>query len=216
MVCQTPDVMQQFPDKLRKKSVVIPNPVSEQLPEPYTGLKKKKIVSVGRFTDQKNFPMLINAFAEFHREYPEYELFIYGKGPKEDEIKNLVKKKRIESSVHFPGFVDDIIDEIKDAEIYVSSSNFEGISNSMIEAMAMGLAVICTDCPVGGARLMIENGVNGILIPVGDVNKLFEQIKRLAMISEIRYQLGINAINVRKNYSVDEIATRWINLISKQ
>lgn len=214
MVFQTPDVAEQFTEELRKKSIVIPNPVSDQLPEPYTGIRKKKIVSAGRFTDQKNFPMLINAFAEFHNKYPEYELYIYGKGPKEKNIKALVRSIGLESSVHFPGFVDNLIYEIKDAEIYVSTSNFEGISNSMIEAMAMGLAVICTDCPVGGARMMIKNGVNGILIQVGDKNELSEQMKQLAMRPELRNNLGENALNVRKNFSIDEITACWENMIS--
>ncbi len=216
MVFQTPDVAKQFPDELRKKSTVIPNPVSGQLPEPYTGLRKKKIVSVGRFTDQKNFPMLIHAFAKFHQNYREYELYIYGKGPMEEEVKNLVRVNGLESSVHFPGFVDNIIDEIKDAEIYVSTSNFEGISNSMIEAMAMGLAVVCTDCPVGGARMMIENGVNGILIPVGDTkllsNVLIETVKDNGRINK----LGNNAIKIREEYSIDIIANMWIEKVSKK
>lgn len=216
IVFQTSDVAAQFPDELRKKSTVIPNPVSENLPEPYTEKRKKKIVSAGRLTDQKNFPMLINTFARFHREYPEYELFIYGKGPKEAELKELVKSKGIESSVHFPGFVDNIINEIMDAEIYVSTSNFEGISNSMIEAMAMGLAVICTDCPVGGARMMIENGVNGILIPVEDEELLHNELAEVANDNYRADKLGNNAIRIREQFSADRVSDIWIEMVSKR
>ena len=215
IVLQTPDVVKQFPDELRKKSTVIPNPIPEQLPDPYSGVRKKRIVSVGRFTDQKNFPILINVFSKFHQDHPEYELYIYGKGPKEDELKQIVKDKDIKSSVHFPGFVDDIVDEIKDAEIYVSTSNYEGISNSMLEAMAMGLAVICTDCPVGGARMMIQDGINGCLIPVGDEEALLEQITKIVMKPKLRNKLGRKALDVRDGFSIDVIAKCWINMISK-
>ena len=216
MIFQTPDVVNQFSEEIQKKSVVIPNPVSEDLPEPYNGIRKKKIVAIGRFTDQKNFPMLINAFAEFHHIYPEYELYIYGKGPKEEMLKEQVKMKKITSSVHFPGFVDTIIDEIKDAEIYVSSSNFEGISNSMIEAMAMGLAVICTDCPVGGARMMIQDRINGILIPVGDEEMLKKMLKEIAADRQWAEELGEKALEIRESFSTNKIADMWIRVVSRK
>lgn len=215
IVFQTKEVMQQFQEKLQKKSIVIPNPISEELPEPYGGIRKKRIVSIGRMTDQKNFPMLINAFAGFHREYPEYELYIYGKGPKELLLKELVKSKGIEESVHFPGFVNNIIEEIMDAEIYVSTSDFEGISNAMLEAMSMGLAVICTDCSVGGARMMIQDRVNGILIPVGNEIALLNALKEIAGGLLSAEELGHNAIQIRNDFSLVKITDMWVELVGK-
>ena len=216
MIFQTPDVRDQFTDEIKKKSKVIPNPVSENLPEPHIGERKKRIVAAGRFADQKNFSMLIKAFSEFHKDFTDYYLYIYGKGPKEKELKELALNLGIGDSVFFPGFVDNLIDEIKDASMYVSSSNYEGISNSMIEAMAMGLPVICTDCPVGGARMMIKSGTNGFLIPVDNEKVLSETLKLIGNDPNLGERLGNNAIKVRVTHSVDKIADMWIEMVNKK
>lgn len=216
MVFQTNDVMEQFSEEIKKKGCVIPNPVAENLPEPYMGLRQKKIVAVGRLDDQKNFSMLINAFSLLHKNYSDYCLYIYGIGPKEIELKELVSTLGIRDFVFFPGFVFNLMDEIKDAAMYVSSSNYEGISNAMIEAMAMGVPVICTDCPVGGARMMIKSGINGLLIPVGDEKALYENMECLLNKTELVKKISCESLKVRNEYSSGKIAAMWLDLIAKK
>lgn len=211
IVFQTNDVMKEFSEKVRKKGIVIPNPVNSTIEISDFKKRKKEIIAVGRFTEQKNFKMLIEAFEKIHKEdkYKEYKLYIYGDGPLRLEFAKLIAEKGLENDILIPGFCNNIIEKMKKSYIYVSSSNFEGISNSMIEAMAMGLPVICTDCPVGGAALMIRHRKNGILIPVGDVECLYRELKELLDNEKIAIDLGRNAKKIRIEYSVEKIANIW-------
>lgn len=99
--------------------------------------------------------------------------------------------------------------------MYVSTSDYEGISNSMLEALGIGLPAICTDCPVGGAKMAIKDGINGILTPVDDVNGLVEQMDRLYNNKELALTLSKNAVNSMKNFDVNKIVARWLSLVEK-
>lgn len=213
IVFQTDEVKAMYPISLQDKAVVIPNPVNENLPDCFEGKRKKNIVSVGRIVEQKNFSMLIEAFAKFHKIYSEYKLIIYGEGPLLENLKQEVESLGITDYVIFPGYIKNVDEEIKDAAIYVSSSNYEGISNSMIEALAMGIPSVCTDCPVGGAKLMIENGKNGILIPVGDVEALYNSMVELVENKDLSDYISKNAVNVRIEYSVGRIMEKWKSIL---
>ena len=95
---------------------------------------------------------------------------------------------------------------------YVSSSDYEGMSNSMLEALAMGIPSICTDCPIGGARTVIENGVNGILTPVGEQAPLTEAMLKIIEDEAFRNLLGNNAYAIRDKLNINDIADQWIQL----
>ena len=209
IVFQTEQVKKMYPNKIQKKSVVIPNPVNNNLPEPYYGKRDKKIVAIGRLSNQKNFPMLINAFAKFHKNNKDYILEIYGDGPLLNELKDLVKKHNLERNVFFKGYVKDVINAIKNAEMYISTSNYEGISNAMIEALAMGIPSICTNCPVGGASMMIKHNINGILIPVKDEETLVKSMNKISNNLELANKLSTNAIKIREEYSIEKIVKNW-------
>lgn len=214
VVFQTEDVKAIYKNSIRKKGVVIPNPVNPDLGNQYPNeLRKKVIVSAGRLTKQKNYPMLLKAFKMFNERCPGYQLVIYGQGVLLDDLKLLCRKLKIENSVHFAGFVDNVDDYIRKAAMFVMSSDFEGISNTMIEALAMGVPTICTDCPVGGARMMIQSGKNGILVPVGDEKALSEAMIKLAENPEYAAALGQRALKVREDYSIRKIADMWEKII---
>lgn len=206
LVFQTEDMKKCFPYDIQKKSVVIPNPVSTEMPKPYTGIRKKWIVSAARLKPQKNHKLLIDAFAEFVKQYPDYELHIFGVGELEEELKAQVKSLELNDKVIFHGFSSDVKEEIRDSAMFVLSSNYEGISNSMIEALAMGVPVISTDCPVGGSAAYIENGVSGILTPVGDKEALAEAMEKVAGDPEWAQTLGQNAVKIKEKYSLSRIA----------
>lgn len=214
IVFQTPDAQNYFSKDIQRKSVIIPNPLRENLPEPYQGIREKSIVAAGRLEEQKNFPMLIRAFAEFHKSYPEYILKIYGRGILETELKELAYQLHIQEYVMFPGFVKDINERMNTAAMYVSSSDYEGISNSMLEALAMGVPTICTDCPVGGARMMIQDGINGLLVPVGDEMSLCRAMKKIVESPEEASMLSYNSIRLRSELDTDTICKRWVQLLN--
>ena len=205
-----------FPAKIQKKSIVIPNPVGTDIPKPYEGERKKWVVSVARLNPQKNHKLLIDAFADFEMEYPDYELHIFGIGELEGKLRQQVKSLGIEHKVCFHGFSDTVREEIRDSAMFVLSSDYEGISNSMIEALAMGVPVISTDCPVGGSAAYIQNGVSGILTPVGDKAALTDAMKRVAANSEWAASLGRNAVKIKEVYGLSQIADRFLQAAELQ
>lgn len=210
LVLQTQDMKKCFPENLQKKVVVIPNPVAEGMPEPFQGERKKRVVSVARLQPQKNHKLLLKAFAEFVKEYSEYELHLFGIGELEEELRSQAKQLEIEDKVMFRGFSSNVKEEIWDSAMFVLSSDYEGISNSMIEALAMGIPVIATDCPAGGSKTYIQDGVNGILTPVGDVKAMSDAMKRVAGDPELADRLSFNGAKVKESYQLKKIADRFL------
>lgn len=213
VVFQTEYAKKCYSKKVQKKGYIIPNPLSSNLPEIYNGKRKKVIVAAGRLNKQKNFPLLIYAFSKVVKKHKDYQLIIYGQGSLLEELKDLSRKLGIQESIEFPGYVEELTEQIKDAAMYVSSSDFEGISNSMLEAMAMGIPVVCTDCPVGGAALVIKNNVNGKLVPVGDSYALRTAMYKIIEDKQFAQELSREAVKVREQYKVSKICKMWLDII---
>lgn len=209
VVCQTADAVKSFPAGIRKKSVVIPNPL-ELREEPYAGEREKRIVAVGRLNAQKNHKLLLRAFATFAKRHGNYVLEIYGQGELEAELKALAAELGIDRSVIFKGFSTKVLADIRTASMFVLSSDYEGISNSMLEAMALGLPVIATDCPIGGSRMYIRDGENGLLVPVGDVSALAYAMGRLADEPALGERFGREAVKLREDLTTAKIAERFL------
>lgn len=213
LVCQTPDAMRYFPQKIQKKTVIIENPIRTELPNMWIGERKHEIVNFCRLEKQKNLELLIDAFENFHKLYEEYTLVIYGDGKERGSIQNYINQKNLQTYVHLYPAASDIHHRILKDSMFVSSSNYEGISNSMIEAMAIGLPTICTDCPCGGARMIIEDGVNGLLIPVGDVAALEKTMSKVASDVHLSNELAKNGQKIKETLSVGNIVTKWEKLL---
>lgn len=213
IVFQTEEARQYFSSYIQKKGIVIPNPINGKLPDRYIGEKEKLVVTACRLHPQKNLFMLIDAFKKFHNDFPDYSLVIYGQGVLEQELKQYVYKLNLEEKIIFPGFERNVLNKLNKASMYVSSSNYEGISNSMLEAMALGLPVIVTDCPVGGARMIIQNNENGILVPVNDTEALYLGMKRVAENPQFAKKLADKAYLVREKYPLHIIANEWLELL---
>lgn len=213
VVFQTPDAKNYYQKSGISNSVIIPNPIKSDLPDPYIGRREKKIIAFSRLTKQKNIPMLLRAFKKFSIQYPEYTLEIYGVGEMENELKRISADLEIADKVCFMGYSSNVHERIKTAEMFISSSDYEGISNSMIEAMAMGLPTICTDCPCGGARMMIEDGVNGLLISVGNEEALVDKMIYIVENPMIADSLGREAQKIRKKLSTNRIVAEWEKLL---
>ena len=220
IVFQSPDAQKWYLENTPAKGTVIFNPIKPDLPEPYNGEIKKRIVNFCRISAQKNLIMLVDAFAEFHEEFPEYKLDIIGDPVGNDadgyidSVKEHIKKLNCEDCIHIIPARKDIHDYIKDYSMFVSSSDYEGMSNSMLEAMAMGLPCVCTDCPAGGARAVIKDGENGLLTPVGDSHALYLAMKKIAENPELANKLSQNSVKIREEQSVDKIIKKWMELIN--
>ena len=166
LVFQTEDAKSYFSKSIQSRGHIIPNPINGNLPEPYEGEREKIIVTACRLHPQKNLPMMINAFSMLADEFKDYKLVIYGQGVLEDELRQQIANLGLADRVLLPGFATKHLGTR--ATMYKCLCHrliLKALSNSMLEAMGMGLPVVVTDCPVGGARMVIQDGVNGLLVP---------------------------------------------------
>ena len=216
VVLQTRECMKFFPKAVQRKSVILHNPVNEVFFEnPYEGEREHTIVTVGRIDENKNQALLIQAFALIAEDYPDYQIILYGKGDQEENLKQLARDLEIADHVTFAGNVSDVAEQIKKAGVFVLTSNTEGMPNALIEAMVLGLPVIATDCPCGGPRDLIEDGVNGILTPVGDINKLRENLQFIINNSEKAAIFGRNAHKTTQLFREKNVYQEWLEYILK-
>ena len=213
LVCQTSDAKNYFPKKVQRKSTIILNPIMPNLPKRFTGIRKKEIVTFCRIEAQKNLKMMIDAFVLLNKEYPEYTLSIYGDGSKKQELIEYVKSIGYIGKVNFYGFANNIHSKIVDKAMFVSSSDYEGISNSMIEALGIGLPSVLTDCPCGGARMIIKHNENGVLVPVRDTKGLYKGMKRIIEDNEFSIKLSKNAEKIKDELNEKKICEEWIKII---
>ncbi|MGM9900018.1 MAG: glycosyltransferase [Bacilli bacterium] len=213
LVCQTPDAKAYFSAKVQKHTVIIPNPVKSNLPK-YCGQDSTAIINFCRLEKQKNLPLLIQAFEMLHKKHNEAKLVIYGDGKEKDKLQEIINNKNLEELIKVYPATNDIHEIASKCKMFVSSSDYEGLSNSMLEAMAIGMPVVCTDCPCGGARMVIENNVNGLLVPVGDVQSLYEAMDRILFDDKLAESLGKNASKIADDLAQDKIAEKWYNLLN--
>lgn len=213
IVFQTEDAKSFFPESVQKKGIIIPNPLSGSLPERWVGTRKEEIVTVGRLTEQKNIPMLLRAFAAVHEKHSDWNLSIYGQGELQEKLEKFCEKLRISQSVKFCGFTENVVQKINTSGVFAMASDYEGISNAMLEALATGVPCVCTDCPIGGARMMIRDHENGILVPVGDTQAMTQALLEVIETPGLAEQLSKNSVSIRDELSVNGIAEKWKGIL---
>ena len=214
IIFQTQDAKKYFDRLFSSKYEIIPNPVNGAfIKEVFKGKREKSIVNVGRIESQKNQLLLIKAFNRIKEKLPDYKLIIYGEGSKKEELIKYVKDKKIDDRVIFAGQVDNIYDKIYNSSLFVLSSDYEGMPNALIEAMCLGLPVISTDCPCGGPKMLIQNGINGFLVPVNDEKNLSETINKVLKDEELGKKLSNNASKIKDIVSSDVVNRKWLNFI---
>ena len=217
IVLQTEDSKLFFPQKTLKKAVVLPNPLDPEFTkEIYRGEKEKKIVMVGRIHSLKNQKLVIDAFAPIASKYSDYILEIWGDGEDYESMKNYITSLHLENQIFMPGATGKVREKIESASLYILSSNAEGMPNSLMEAMALGLPCISTDCPCGGPRMLIQDGKNGLLTPVKDAQAMTKAIDRILGNPQFAEELGKKALDIRETLSPEKVNDAWESyLISK-
>lgn len=212
-VFQTKEQMEYFPKSLQRRSRIILNPVNDKylnVPEPEK--KEKLVVQSGRLVDFKNQAMLLRAFLKVHEKHPDYSLKIYG-GDSLDgtrqKLEKIIEENQAEGCITLMGGSDCLEKELPKAEVYAFSSDYEGMPNALLEAMALGLPVVATDCPCGGPATVITHGVNGLLIPVGDTKAMEAGINRLIEDRQLAQQLGRRARGISERINGRAVLLQW-------
>lgn len=211
IVFQSHRVQQMFSVNVQKKSSIMLNPVTVSCIAGEN--KEKRIVNAGRLDEQKNHLLLIRAFSRFVKNHPEYTLEIYGKGSLKEQLECEIKTLGIEEKAFVKDFSYDLHSSMKTAEMFVLSSDFEGLSNALLEAMMMGIPCISTDC--AGSDEIIDDGINGLVVPVRDENALCVAMNRLAEDPELRRTIAKEARRRSDCFSRETVIKQWIDLIEK-
>ena len=214
-VFQTKDAMNWFPNRLKKKSKVILNPVREEVFDIHRSTESGRIISIGRLDEQKNQILLIDSFKEVLKTNNNAKLYIYGEGKLRNTLINKIDSEGLQDSVFLCGYFNDVVEVLSKAELFVLSSNFEGLPNALMEALAAGVPCISTNCPSGGPKALIKNGVNGILTPVNDNNALTSAMTRLLDDESFRDYISNNAKKISKEFKTNKINRQWKDYISK-
>ena len=216
ILAQTQSCKDYFKGSLNYKTDVIFNPVVMEKSVVGSALvshKRNVIITAARLEHQKRQDLLIEVFAEFKKTHPDYELHIYGKGSKLNSLKSHAIKFGVGDSVKFPGVSNELWGKMKISKMFVMTSLFEGMSNSLIEAMCLGLPCISTK--VSGAIDLINSGVNGFLINIDDRQTLLENMKIIADDNNKANQIGGNASRIYEVLNVESISMKWITYINK-
>lgn len=214
-VFQTEDAQKAFPERLRMKSRIILNPVAKE----FFGIKRecpRHVITVCRLAPQKNIGLLIRAFARLSEKYPDEKLLIYGEGDSRGECERLIGSLNLDDRIKLMGTSTEIPEVLSKAKIFALSSDYEGMPNALMEALAAGVPSIATDCPCGGPGILIEDGVNGLLVPVGDEDKMAGALDVLLSNPKYAERLGAAAAaRASGQFGSDVVLEQWREMIEE-
>lgn len=215
VVLQTEKNKAYFSKKVQEKSTVIFNPVDMkgQTAIALSAGKEKVFVTAGRLMKQKNQKMLIQSFGKIIEKHPDYRLVIYGEGPEREALEAQIKESGLEESVVLPGNVSDLYERMKTAEVFVLSSDYEGMPNALIEAMCIGLPVISTK--VSGTEELVKEDVNGILVDCQNERQLCEAMEFMILHPEKRDFYGRENVKLAEKLKIDRITSQWLEIIEQ-
>jgi glycosyltransferase involved in cell wall biosynthesis len=218
-VFQTEGAREFFAPRLQKNSRIILNPINPKyIGVPMPEKRTKTVVQSGRLVDFKNQPMLIRAFVEVHKKHPDYDLKIYGgdsfDGTKEI-LEQIIEENHAGDYVHLMGASDTLEKDLVDAALFAFSSDWEGLPNALMEAMALGLPIVATDCPCGGPRTIMTNEVDGLLIPIKNQKALEDGINRLIEDRDLAERLGTAARRIAQKANGQAVFEQWRDYIEE-
>ena len=212
LVVQTEEIKSFYPGFIRKKTSVIYNPVSEKVFSCVPTVRKDVIISVGKMDAQKNQAMLIKAFGRIADKFPSYQLVIYGEGPMRQSLQLIIDNLQLTNRVLLPGRTDQVIDRLNEAKLFCFSSDFEGMSNAIIEAMCVGLPVVTT--AVSGTKELIDEGRGGFITEIGNEEMFSTTMERVLSDESAMRKMGEYNKSKAYLFKQDTIVDEWECLIS--
>ncbi len=215
-VFQTKGARDYFSEKIKKKSRVIHNAITIDLDNTSTKVEKKNyIIAMGRLHRQKNFQLLIDAFNQVESDIDDYKLIIYGEGELRSDLQEQIDHYGLSERIILAGNTDNPCQKMLEGKMFVLSSDFEGMPNVLMEAMALGMPVVSTDCSPGGAAELIENGVNGLLVPCNNTNLLAAAIRQIINDYPKAIEYGLKAKDILSTHSLKVIYDSWDEYIKE-
>jgi glycosyltransferase involved in cell wall biosynthesis len=202
LVCLTNEDMKSWKQLHIENLFVIPNMITIRPPKTID-YSIKRVIAVGRYSDQKGFDMLIKAWGKLSLKYNDWHLYIFGnedRAPYEE----MAKTEKCQDTCHCMPVTDDIASEYGKSSIFVMSSRYEGMPLALIEAMSSGLACVSFNCPNGPSDI-INDGIDGLLAKNGDIDDLTTKMERLICNDSLRKEFGITARHNIERYSPDAI-----------
>lgn len=209
LVLLTQSDRENYPKK-KKNVCVISNPLSF-VPDKTATLENKQIISIGRLSSQKGFDYLIDAFAIFSKNFPDWKLKIAGDGELREELTTQISNHGLNDKIELLGVRQDIVAILQESSIYVMSSRYEGFPMVLLEAMSCGVPAVSFDCPCGPRNIIKENC--GFLVEPGNIQALADNIAILATDREKRIIFGNNSREEVKQYKIENIINKWLEII---
>lgn len=221
LVVQTNYIKSFYPKFIQKKTTVIPNPVRDEVFHQIENgkltidneEKLNRIISVGRLYPQKNQKMMIRAFAKVADAFPDWQLVIYGEGPLRESLELIVESLEMKDRILLPGRTEHVVDELRKSKIFCMSSDYEGMSNSMIEAICTGLPVISTK--VSGTEDLVKDGENGLLMEIRDEISLSRRMRSLMEDENMMKKMSYNSYCSGRRFRLETIVEQWEDVINK-
>lgn len=192
---------------------VIPN-AANFIAQKYSGCSEKRVIAVGRLDYQKSFDRLIKVWEKVRENMPDWRLDIFGQGEWKGMLQDMIVERGLQDTVRLNDPTKNIGKEYADSSMIVMSSHYEGFPMVMIEAMACGLPAVCFDFKCGPRDIIIE-GVNGSIVPDGDIEALADAIVRLMKDDGLRKRMGENAKRVVETYSEEKVMGQWLKLFEE-
>ena len=194
------------------KVAIIPNPLTNESEEYAISTGDAKVaIAVGRLVDVKNFSSLIRIWAKVTKIHPDWTLQIWGSGPQEHLLRELIIKMDLKDCVLLMGYTKHVFHQMSQASIHLVSSRSEGFSIVTLESMSVGIPTIGYNCP-GGLKYLVQDGVTGILVPLYDEDTFVKQVCYLIEHPKERKALGKAGLDASENYRVEKIAQQWMDL----
>jgi glycosyltransferase involved in cell wall biosynthesis len=200
----------EFIDDPSVRLLAVPNPTPFQVGEP-APLTSKVVIAAGRLSMQKGFERLVAAYAPLARSHPDWQLRIYGEGPKRKALEEAVAEADVGDRIVLAGITREFEHELANASIYAMSSRYEGLPMVLLEALSKGVPPVSFDCPEG-PRQLIESGTNGLLVPQGAIVRLSQALQRLMDDEDLRRRLGAAALETARDYQAGPVVDRWVAL----
>lgn len=214
-VFQTKDALNYFSKSTKINSIVIPNPINED----FYMIKRrnpKNIIMVGRYEPQKNHLLAMKAFSMIANEFPTENLVCYGDGSLKEQLNTYINSVDLTKRIKLNPVTDDVPKVLSEAKIFVLSSDFEGMPNALMEAMASGVPCISTDCPCGGPRLLFENDKQGKLVECNNEKMLAQVMRELLENDRMREEIGIEGKKRAENFRSEKIYKKWEKIILEE